>query len=453
MEKKEARIKCSGCGTTFKLRIPVTDKPVSFKCKKCGKVLKIKIKASEPGPAPAPAPAATPPPVPADLVLSEMPEFETTQLPEAGDYQDTPPPPGSLRTPSVVESHFFAQSVSQPPPSDDPNRRWLMLADEMVKGPFTDEEIINMIHSGELTAEISLRMGERPWIKAVEISNFRELFPPSQRALRAPLASITLLDKAQDETTVGPISGSPFYEDLPALIPYPISQGQWQPLAIFAGIAFFLSTALSLEFMIGLPLCLIGWTLLYGYLLNVMHQSKKSPQDVPPAWDFAQAQEMIVSGAKVLAVFLVYSLVPVTIFLLLMMAFFLNGLAVVGYVFILLTVLVYGASLFILPAALLVMGNSGQIGAALNPGKALSIAKNGGKPYQMLALVFAAAGLACMLVTLLAVFVADIPIAGFVIAGLLMAAVFSYGHFIWFHVLGRFSRENPKLLAAQVVPA
>ncbi|MBI5251509.1 MAG: zinc ribbon domain-containing protein, partial [Desulfomonile tiedjei] len=154
MEKKEARIKCSGCGTSFKLRIPVTDKPVSFKCKKCGKVLKIKIKATGAESAPPPPPAPAP-----DLVLSEMPEFETTQLPESNEFHESPPPSGSLRTPTMVESHFFAQSVPQPPPSDDASRRWLMLADEMVKGPFTDEEIVSMIHSGELTAEISLRMG------------------------------------------------------------------------------------------------------------------------------------------------------------------------------------------------------------------------------------------------------------------------------------------------------
>ncbi len=448
MEKKEARIKCSGCGTSFKLKIPVTEKPVSFKCKKCGKVLKIRIKGPEPE---AMAPAPEPPP---ETPISEMPEFETTQLPEIGDYHDTSAPPGSLKTPSVVESHFFAQSVPQPPPSDDVRRRWLVLADEMVRGPYTDEEIVTMIHNGEITAETSLRMGERPWVKAVEISNFRELFPPSQRALRAPLASITLLDKVpQEEDDQGPVSGRPFYAELPAVIPYPVAQGQWQPLAIFVGITFVLSALLSLEFFVGLFLNLIGWALLYGYLLTVMQQSKQSPQSPPPEWDFPRAKDMLVSGAKVLAVFLVYSLVPVTIFLALMMAFFLNDLAILGYVFMLLTLLVYAASLFILPAALLVMGNTGDIGVALNPGKALSIAKGGGQPYQMLAAVSVAAGFACMLVTLLAVFVVDIPIAGFVIAGLLMAAVFSYGHFIWFHVLGRFSRENPKLMGANAVPA
>ncbi len=250
-----------------------------------------------------------------------------------------------------------------------------MLADEMVRGPYTDDEVISMIHNGEITAETSLRMGERPWVKAVEISNFRELFPPSQRASKAPLAAITLLDKNFRRRGSGS-RGFPvgrFYTELPAVIPYPISQGQWQPLAIFAGITFALSALLSLEFFVGLLLNLVGWTLLYGYLLSVMQQSKNSPQSPPPAWDFPRAKDMIVSGAKVLAVFLVYSLVPVTVCLLLMMAFFLNDFAILGYVFMLLTVLVYAGSLFVLPSALLVMGNTGEIGAALNPGKALSL--------------------------------------------------------------------------------
>lgn len=441
MEKKEVRIKCSGCGTAFKLKIPVTEKPVSFKCKKCGKVLKIKIKATDPEPAPA-------------LPVSQMPEFETTQLPDTGHYQNTPAPEGIMGSLGLVEGHLFAQVASQPASSEEEGRRWLMLADEMVRGPFTDAEIISMIQSGEITAEISLRMGERPWIKAVEISNFREMFPPSQRALRAPLASITLLDqKTPEEENSGPVTVRPFYAELPAVIPYPISNGQWQPLAIFAGIAFALSAILSLEFLVGLPLNLIGWALLYGYLYQVMQQSKTEPQSGPPAWNFSTVKEMIVSGGKILAVFLVYSMVPVTIFLLLMMAFFLNDLAILGYIFILLTVLVYAASLFILPAALLIIGNTGEIGSALNPGKALSIAKRGEKPYKILALIFVAAGFVCMLVTLLAVFVVEIPIAGFVISGLLMAAAFSYGHFIWFHVLGLFSRENAKLLNVQAVTA
>ncbi len=79
--------------------------------------------------------------------------------------------------------------------------------------------------------------------------------------------------------------------------------------------------------------------------------------------------------------------------------------------------------------------------------------KSGGQPYQMLAVVFVAAGFACMLVTLLAVFVGRYTDCGVYHRRFVMAVVFSYGHFIWFHVLGRFSRENPKLMGAKGVPA
>ena len=51
-----------------------------------------------------------------------------------------------------------------------------------------------------------------------------------------------------------------------------------------------------------------------------------------------------------------------------------------------------------------------------------------------------------MIVVLLAVFLVDIPLAGFVVAGLLMGVVLTYVNFIWFHVLGRFSRENHRLM-------
>ncbi len=426
MEKKEARIKCSGCGTSFKLRIPVTDKPVSFKCKKCGKVLKIKIVTNE-----------EPPPPPEQL------EFETSQLPELENYHDAPSPPTNLRQPSVVESHFFAQSVEHPPPSADSKRRWLMLADEMVKGPFTDEEILDMIREGEITAETSLRMGERPWVKAIEISNFRELFPSSQRGLRPPLTAITLLDQ---EKTASFSTAQPFSVDFQKLLGYPVSEGKWQGIAVFAGIAFVLASTLSFDFLIGLPLNLIGWSILFGYLFTLMEQSKTAPTAPPPAWDFKKAKDLLLSGAKVLAVFSVYCLVPLTVLVSFMVAFFLNDMALLGYLSFVVLVLVYSGTLLIVPAALLELGNSKQLVAALNPMKAITLIKKSGKPYQTIALVSLAAGLACMIASLVAVFLTDVPVAGFLVAGLIMAAVFSYGHFIWFHVLGRFLKENSKML-------
>ncbi len=45
MEKKEVRLKCSGCGTAFKLKVPVTDKPLMFTCKKCGKAMRLRLQA------------------------------------------------------------------------------------------------------------------------------------------------------------------------------------------------------------------------------------------------------------------------------------------------------------------------------------------------------------------------------------------------------------------------
>ena len=427
MEKKEARIKCSGCGTSFKLRIPVTDKPVSFKCKKCGKVLKIKIVTNE---------EPSPPP--------EKLEFETSQLPELENYHDTPSPAVNLRPPSVVESHFFAQSVDHPPPSADSKRRWLMLANEMVRGPYNDEEILDMIREGEITAETSLRMGERPWVKAIEISNFRELFPPSQRGLRPPLTDITLFD--QEKIPQPSSTAQSFSLDFQKLLGYPVSEGKWQGIAVFAGIAFVLAAILSFDFLIGLPLNLIGWSILFGYLFSLLEQSKTAPTTPPPAWDFKKAKDLILSGAKVLAVFVVYSLVPLTVLVSLMIFFFLNDMALFGYISFVVLVLVYSGTLLIIPAALLELGNSKQLAAALNPVKAVTLIKKSGKPYQAIALVSLAAGLACMIASLVAVFLTEVPVAGFLVAGLVMAAVFSYGHFIWFHVLGRFLNENAKML-------
>lgn len=143
---------------------------------------------------------------------------------------------------------------------------------------------------------------------------------------------------------------------------------------------------------------------------------------------------------------MVYSLVPLTVLVSLMIFFFLNDMALFGYISFVVLVLVYSGTLLIIPAALLELGNSKQLAAALNPVKAVTLIKKSGKPYQAIALVSLAAGLACMIASLVAVFLTEVPVAGFLVAGLVMAAVFSYGHFIWFHVLGRFLNENAKML-------
>jgi Protein of unknown function (DUF4013) len=443
MEKKEARIKCSGCGTSYKVKIPVTDKPVSFKCKKCGKVLKLKIKSAAP-PTPSFQPEMEPPP-----------QFETSQLPDSDVYDDRAQGP-SASAPSL-EPHFFGRAVEQPPAAQTPSaqdksRRWIVLSGDIVKGPFIDDEIVAMIRDGDITAETSLRMGERPWIKAAEIANFRDMFPERQRvSKKGPLESMQLFDDAEateKEKTAGP----PFYKELPAIIQYPVAGGGWQPLAIFVGIAFVLCTVLSFEFLVGLPVSLIGWVLLYGYLGSLMQFSSQSPASPPPNWNFGAAKEMVAQGGKILLVVLVCSLLPVGILLIGMIACFLNSQQLIGYILMALTVIVYAASLFMVPAALVVLGGSQNLTAAFNPGKIMAIVKKGGQPYRMLALVSLAAGLICMAVVVLAVFLVDIPDVGFLVSGLIMALVLSYGHFVWFHVLGRFVRENGQLTRQGLSP-
>ena len=117
-----------------------------------------------------------------------------------------------------------------------------------------------------------------------------------------------------------------------------------------------------------------------------------------------------------------------------------------------LTLLVYAASLFMVPAALVVLGRSQQVKTAFSPGKIMALVKMGGQPYRMLALVSLATGLICMLAVFLAMFLVEIPDVGFLVSGLVMALVLSYGHFVWFHVLGRFSGENGKLTSQILAP-
>ncbi|MBI5569742.1 MAG: DUF4013 domain-containing protein [Desulfomonile tiedjei] len=504
MEKQEARIKCSGCGSSYKLKVPVTDKPVNFKCKKCGKVLKIKVSlAAKPDQAPA---AAAP-------EEAALPGLETTQLPDSdsfddralsagpahgpqadsaagsvdiGDFElpsfdhsfsgvdDAPGTPGGQSTQPEVEHGYAAQlqpaapsghtpssaefggrgakgrlpsspSMGDSPGSPEMDRRWLVLDEEQVKGPFTDAEVIAMISDGEITAEMSLRMGQRPWIKAAQVSDFREFFTSTSKPAKTrKLVAITLVkttDAPEKEVDAGP----PFYTQFPEIAPYPLGGGNWQPIAIFFGIAFVVSTVLSLEFLIGLPVSIVGWIVLYGYLSSVMTRSMSAPKDPPPDWDFSDVKSMLVDGAQVFVIFLVPCLIPLTICLLFMIAFFLNGMDLFGYIFTALTVLVYLGSLFVVPAGLVAFGVSHSLGVALDPRRWLALIKEGGTAYQMLAVTFVAAGFVCMVDVLLAVFLVDIPLAGFVVAGLLMALILSYVNFIWFHVLGRFAVENRKL--------
>ena len=431
MEKKEVRVKCSGCATSYKLKVPETDKPIRFQCKKCGKVLVVRLKS--PAQTAEQSPPARPQPSP-----EMMPQLETTQLPEWSD--DSASAPG--QSVGMVETRYFDAPKEQPETMSAKDRRWLVLSDEQVKGPFNDDEIVEMIKNRSISAETSLRMGQRPWIKAVQVANFRDLFPESRPS--EEIAQVGSGPRAQSsgaESHQG-TAESPFYERLPAIVPYPLGGGKWQPLAVFVAGAFAVSIILSINFLIGLPLSILGWIVLYGYLAELMEASGQAPDDPPPAMSLSKIREMAAAGLRIFCVLAVYCLVPVSICLTLMIAFFLNGMEMLGYIFMILTVAAYAASLCLASAALVILRQSHRLGEALNPSKIFSIVGKGGKPYMMLASVSVGTGLICMLAVLAAVFLADLLPLGSIVVALLMALVLSYGHFIWFHVLGRYSREN-----------
>jgi predicted RNA-binding Zn-ribbon protein involved in translation (DUF1610 family) len=525
MEKKEAKIKCTGCGSSFKVKVPVTDKPVNFKCKNCGKVLKLKVSGSSaPGPeaaAPPPAPAPPPPgPGPEDLDEGYAPDFadevnpatgegnlpgfdtgrfaeetdsaegppipelegtgfaddggsspgfETTQLPgedapgvvpeapaiavgtspayggeSPGSYADATPgsyaeptPGGYANTPAGVEdsgSHVL--------------KKWMVMVDEnVVNGPFEDSEIKDMIKRGDIGSRTPVRLGERPWVKAGEIAVFRDLFAAKgKHGAHKALDTIRLLDEDEAEEEAGP----PFYTDLPNVLPYPLGQGNFKPLGVLAAIAFVLSALLCFNVTIGLPVNIIGWILLFAYLSTVAQESKRAPSAPPPDWDFAVIKESASEGAKTFVVLLLMSLIPTGICFLLMLFFFLNSIPALGYLFILLTMAVFLGSLFFVPAALYILTASKDIGTALKPGKIIATIRKGGKSYTMFAGITLGVGFAAMAATILAIFLTEIPLAGFLVAAVLMAVVFSYGHLLWFHVTGRFTKEN-KAITEQVL--
>ena len=332
--------------------------------------------------------------------------------------------------------------------SEEQVKRWFVLHGDLLKGPFTDTEVHSMIKDGQIVADTSLRMGERPWIKACEIAVFRKHFGQDIKTPdQEDLPSISLLDGAD-----GKAAAEPFYAELPKLAPYPLGKGNFMPLATFAGIAFVLSAILCFNFTIGLPLNIIGWIILYGYLATLMQRSAEAPTGRPPDWDFRDVKNLGIGGAKVFVVLLVLCLLPLAIVLLLMIFFFLHSMAALGYVFILLTVLIFLGTMFVVPAALVTLAGTQDVRSTLNPGKLIACIRKGGRAYLMLGALSVAAGFACMMVTILSIFLTGIPIAGFIVSALLMAAVFSYGHFIWFHVLGRFSAENPSLTGQMPSP-
>lgn len=437
MEKKEARVKCSGCGTHYKLKFPVSDKPVRFQCKKCGKVLSLRVK---PPAQTAPVQPSGPEPAP-----QPMPELETTQLPDWQDFDEAPAKGDLDQTKAAEATPTASQSVT---PED---RRWLVLSDEEVKGPFNNDEIVDMIKTRFISSETSLRMGQRPWIKAAQVPDFRDFFSESQASPGESARDRPASPKSKKGGHPKEATGS-VKEQLLHAIPYPFGEGNWQPLAIFAGIAFALSAVLAFDFLIGLPLSIIGWILLYGYLADLMKTSEQSSENPPPAIDFSRIREMIGPGVKVFSVLAVYSLVPVSISLLLMIAFFLNGMEMLGYVFLLFTPVIYGVSLLLVSPGLIILRQSQNVGEALNPSRVIAVALSGDS-YMRLASVSIMMGLICMLAVLAAVFIVDLLPLGFLFAALIMGLVLSYVHFIWFHFLGGYSKGNSAVTRQVPAPA
>ena len=438
MEKKEVRVKCNGCGKAFKLKVPVTSEPVRFKCPSCGKHLKIRV-----------APGPVQPPPAHRVKAAPSTEFESTQLPGTEDHGEGTREQIPRSTPGSVAADRVSEQA-QPAPQSDQTARWVYMADDMVQGPFTDDEMRTIIRQGNVGPETPIRMGERPWIKAGKIGIFKPHFPKGM-AVGEELEEA--LEEEAPETSALRTVTRPFHEDVPAAFMYPVQGGHWQPLAIFAGIAVAASIILCLDTTIGLFLNFVIWILLYGYLSSLLRESIESPGHPPPNWRFAQAKDMAMDGIKVLAVLALLCLVPPGVCLLLMIYSFLNQMVTLGYVFMVLVIVLFAVSMLVVPAALSILVVSEHLMAVLSPGEIISTIKTSGRPYFTVAAISLAVGALCLLVTIAGVFLTDIPLAGFVLAGLIMGVVLSYGHFIWFHAVGRFTGEKEGLFVPSASPA
>jgi hypothetical protein len=313
------------------------------------------------------------------------------------------------------------------------------MAGDSVQGPFTDEDMRSVIRQGAVGPETPVRMGDRPWIKAGKIGIFISSFP------KGTLVGEGSEEGAEDESPDAKARRTvdlPFHEDLPSIVTYPVQGGHWRPAAVFAGIAIVASIILCLNTIIGLVVNFLVWILLYGYLTSVLRESMESPGQPPPDWRFDRAKDMVADGVKTLAVPAIFCLVPTGVCLLLMIYFFLNAETSLGYVFMMLVILLFAVSTFIIPAALSILVVSGSVPDAINPGAIIGRIRTSGSSYFTLAAISFAVGALCLLVTIAGVFLTDIPLAGFVLAGLIMGVVLSYGHFVWFHAVGRFTGEK-----------
>ena len=439
MEKKEARIKCTACGAKFKVKIPVTDRPVSFTCRKCGKVLKLRLKSES-------QPVESLPSMPPAGMESSMPEFETTQLPDNAMPMGEPTGPSIVSAFDELGESASASRQEETPGSMRTGIGWLVLMGEQVTGPYKSSEIMDMVKNGAIRPDTSIRMGERPWVQAVQVPDLRRMFPKEVLEAYAPDEPEEGEEPTKKKRRKRVPKGKPFYEDLRAVASYPVAKGNYKPLAIFAGVAFVLSVVLHFSFLIGLPLNIAGWIFLYGYLITLMDESTRSSENGPPDWEFSSAGEMMVEGAKVFAVMALLSLIPVTILIKIMIVGYLNGFSVIGFIAMSLVPVLFAVSLCFVPGGLIRYYATQRVGAAINPAKLIGLVTSGGKPYAALMLFSIVLGLVCMKITIISVFLNELPGLGFIIAGLLMAVVLTPAHFVWFHIMGRFIKENKQLL-------
>lgn len=409
MEKRDAKIKCTGCGTHYKLKIPVTDQPVSFKCKKCNKVLKLKLKST-------PAPEIAPQESPDSLDF----KFETTQLPDAADFQDTVP-----RAPEI-EDHTFGQSLVESKANTEANRHWIVLAGDSVQGPLTDNEIISMIERDEIAAETPLRMGERPWIKASEIPLFRDYFPPKEE-----------LHEDKKEKVVPGVIGT----NIAGILPIPFVRENLVPFLILTAVSVVLAILLSFDLFIGLGASIIGWILLYGYLGNVFQNAKTLEKFSAPSWNLNNLKVWAVSGAKFLLTLFIFCLLPTTILLAILIAGFLNNLDIMGYVAMILVIVLFLAYMYILPSVLIVSETS-SLNASLKPGNWLNIVKRYSADYKSMGIISVGLGAVILFTILSTLFLTDIQDFGFILSGLILGITLAYSNFLLFYLAGLFTQKT-----------
>jgi hypothetical protein len=319
-----------------------------------------------------------------------------------------------------------------------PGAIWMFMDEDVIRGPFTDQQVIKLIENQEIGPSTPMRLGERPWVQASQVAAFKSLFSSAgaSPAKHAKGASAAVEDEPE-RSPVGSI-GAPLIN----AAPYPVRSGAGPSLGIFAAIAVTVSTALCFDFLIGLVFNLAAWILLYGYLWTFLCDNPGNPDAPPPAWNFGALKHLFTEGAQVFAILLVFGLVPSGLALVGVIIGFLNGMGVLGYIATVLMFLLFMGSMFVLPGALLNFAAGAGLTDALHPLKLIDAVKSRGQNYLPLGVLSVAAGLVCALGVIAAVFLTEIPDFGFVIAGIVLGIALTYAHFVWFRGMKSFSPHS-----------